>query len=166
MSTSCSAGNSLISLPETLPPFSRTDRMDAVDVAVGSFDDLFDALASLGAAAGLGFLAAYEGQFVTTLLPLFAAVAPVANAFGWLRHRQWRRSLLGIMGLAMVLAAMLLFFGRQWTARLLYAGLACTVGAASRRVWRISTPRPRLTIASPSPELAPGSMASMSLARQ
>ena len=88
-------------------------------------------------AAGLGFLGEYEGLFLNTLLPLFAAVALVANAVGWFRHRQWHRSLLGMIGPAIVLAAMLLFFGHWWTARLLYTGLAFMVGVS---LWELLSP--------------------------
>jgi mercuric ion transport protein len=35
----------------------------------------FPAIASLGAAAGLGFLSHWEGLFINTLLPLFAGSA-------------------------------------------------------------------------------------------
>ena len=90
----------------------------------------FPALASLGAAMGLGIFAQCEGLIVTTLLPLFAAVALVANALGWLRHRQWHRSLLGRIGPAIVLAALLLFPGQEWFPELLYTGLACMVGVS------------------------------------
>jgi len=90
----------------------------------------FPALASLGAAAGLGIFAQYEGLIMTKVLPLFAIVALVANALGWLRHRQWHRSLLGMIGPAMVLAALLLFAGEDWFATLLYAGLTCMVGVS------------------------------------
>jgi mercuric ion transport protein len=107
-------------------------------VSAASCPACFPALASLGAAAGLGFLSEYEGLFITTLLPLFAAIALLANALGWLRHRQWWRSLLGMAGPALVLAAMLLFFGRWWTAHLLYAGLALMVGVA---LWDLSPGR-------------------------
>jgi mercuric ion transport protein len=87
----------------------------------------FPAIASLGAAIGLGFLTEYEGLFLNTLLPLFAVVALVANALGWLSHRQWHRSVLGMVGPAFVLAAMYPFFGHWWTARVLYTGLAAMV---------------------------------------
>ena len=90
----------------------------------------FPAIASLGATVGLGFLSEYEGLFITKLLPLFAAIALVANGLGWFSHRQWQRTLLGMLGPAMVLAAMLLFFGQWWTARLLYTGLAVMVGVS------------------------------------
>lgn len=70
---------------------------------------LFPGYRQLGAAIGLGFLQEYEGLFISKLLPLFAVVALLANALGWLSHRQWHRSLLGMVGPAIVLAAMLLF---------------------------------------------------------
>ncbi len=97
----------------------------------------FPALASLGAALGLGVFAQYEGLFMTTLLPLFAGAALLASALGWLRHRQWHRSLLGMIGPAMVLAALLLFPGEDWFATLLYAGLACMVGVS---LWDLFSP--------------------------
>lgn len=65
----------------------------------------FPALASLGAAFGLGFLSQWEGLFITTLLPLFAGLALLVNALGWLNHRQWRRTALGLIGPTLVLAA-------------------------------------------------------------
>lgn len=100
----------------------------------------FPAMASLGAAIGLGFLSQYEGLFITTLLPLFAAIALLANAVGWLSHRQWPRSLLGVMGPAIVLAALYLFFGRWWTAGLFYAGLALMLGVS---LWDLVSPAHR-----------------------
>lgn len=89
----------------------------------------FPALASLGAAAGLGIFSEHEGLFISTLLPSFAAVALVANAIGWFSHRQWHRSLLDMIGPATVLAAMLLLFGQRWSTELLYTGLAFMVGS-------------------------------------
>ena len=100
----------------------------------------FPAIASLGAALGLGFLSEYEGLFITTLLPLFAAIALIANGLGWFSHRQWHRTLLGMLGPAMVLAAMLLFFGQWWTARLLYTGLAVMVSVS---IWDLISPARR-----------------------
>ncbi|HLQ24977.1 MAG TPA: organomercurial transporter MerC [Acidiferrobacterales bacterium] len=100
----------------------------------------FPAIASLGAAIGLGFLSEYEGLFLTTLLPLFAAIALLANAWGWFSHRQWHRSALGMVGPAMVLAAVYLFFGHWWTARLLYVGLAFMVAVS---IWDLVSPANR-----------------------
>ena len=58
----------------------------------------FPALASLAAALGLGFLSQYEGVFIRYWLPLFAGIALLANVAGGLRHRQWHRMLLGVIG--------------------------------------------------------------------
>lgn len=77
---------------------------------------------------------------LSPLLPLFAVVALLANALGWLSHRQWYRSLLGMVGPAIVLAAMLLFFGNWWTANLLYVGLALMIGVS---IWDLLSPANR-----------------------
>lgn len=100
----------------------------------------FPALGSLGVALGLGFLNQYEELFITRLLPLFAAIALLANALGWFSHRQWHRSVLGMVGPAIVLAARYPFFGYEWTEWLLYAGLAIMVGVS---VWDLLAPAHR-----------------------
>jgi mercuric ion transport protein len=92
----------------------------------------FPALASLGAAIGLGFLSRYEGVLVRTVLPLFAVLALLANALGGLSHRQWRRSALGVIGPVIVLAATLVFRGRAGAPPLLYVGLALMVAVSIR----------------------------------
>ena len=91
----------------------------------------FPALASFGAAIGLGFLTQYEGLFISRLLPLFAALAFLANALGWFSHRQWLRSLLGMIGPAIVFAATVWLLGNWWTANLMYVGLALMIGCRS-----------------------------------
>jgi len=63
----------------------------------------FPAIASMGAALGLGFLQEYEGLFISRLMPLFAAIALVANALGWLGGEGWPTSLLYV-GLGLMLA--------------------------------------------------------------
>ncbi|UPQ81406.1 organomercurial transporter MerC [Pseudomonas knackmussii] len=100
----------------------------------------FPAMASLGAAIGLGFLSQWEGLFITTLLPLFAAIALLANALGWFSHRLWLRTLLGVTGPAIVLTALYLFFGRWWTAGLFYTGLALMLGVS---IWDLLSPAHR-----------------------
>ncbi len=92
----------------------------------------FPALASLGAALGLGFLSQFEAVFVTVLLPLFAALALLANALGWFNHRQWHRSVLGMVGPAIVLVASFTV-----AEKLLYVGLATMVAVS---VWDIVSP--------------------------
>lgn len=72
-------------------------------VSAMSCASCFPAIASLGAAVGLGFLSQFEGVFITLLLPLFAGLALLANALGWFSHRQWRRTALGVIGPLLVL---------------------------------------------------------------
>lgn len=105
-------------------------------VAAASCPACFPALASLGAAMGLGFLSSYEGLMITTLLPLFAVIAMLAHALAWFRHRQWRRSAVGMIGPILVLAGLWLFMG-AWGNAVLYTGLAFMVGAS---IWDLVSP--------------------------
>lgn len=100
----------------------------------------FPAFASFGAAIGLGFLSNYEGLILSKWLPLLAALAFLANALGWLRHRQWHRSLLGMLGPAIVFVDTVWFLGHWWTANLLYVGLSLMAGVA---VWDLVSPANR-----------------------
>lgn len=100
----------------------------------------FPAIASFGAAIGLGSLSEYEGLFISKLLPLFAGLALLANALGWFSHRQWHRSVLGMIGPAIVLAATLLFLGHWWTANLLYVGLGFMIVVS---IWDLVSPANR-----------------------
>ena len=95
----------------------------------------FPALASFGSAIGLGFLSQYEGLFITVLLPLFAVLALLANALGWLKHRQWHRSVLGMVGPAMVVVATF-----TMAEKLLYIGLAAMVAVS---IWDFVSPASR-----------------------
>ncbi len=83
----------------------------------------FPALANIAAAFGLGFLAQWEGLFINTLLPLFAAIALFANAFGLLSHRPWHRSILGMIGPSFVLLTLYPLWKYGWSTYLLYAGI-------------------------------------------
>ena len=95
----------------------------------------FPAIASVGAVIGLGFLQQYEELFISRLLPLFAAVALLANVLDWLSHRQWHRSLLGSIGPAIVLIAAF-----TMEEKLLYVGLAMMVGVS---IWDFVSPANR-----------------------
>ncbi len=112
----------------------KTGALGSVVSAMGC-GACFPAIASLGAALGLGFLSRFEVLFITVLLPLFAALALVANALGWFGHRQWHRSVLGVIGPVIVLAAS--FTGAEM---LLYAGLAAMVAVS---VWDLAWPAHR-----------------------
>jgi mercuric ion transport protein len=101
----------------------------------------FPALASLGAAIGFGFLSQYEGVFIHYLLPLFASIALIANVIGGLRHRQWPRMALGVVGPVLVLAAALFMANFGWpTAWLLYPGLTLMVAVS---IWDLLSPPAR-----------------------
>lgn len=100
----------------------------------------FPALASLGAAVGLGFLQQYEGLFISGLLPLFAVLALLANALGWVRHRQWHRSVLGMIGPAIVIAGAVWLLGTAWMRPLVYTGIALMMGVS---IWDLVSPANR-----------------------
>ncbi|MHB1542210.1 MAG: organomercurial transporter MerC [Steroidobacteraceae bacterium] len=109
----------------------------------------FPALASLGAAIGLGFLTRWERLFVTTLIPLFALLALAANVVGWFSHRQVHRLVLGIIGPLLVLsAAILMRFAHLRTAPLLYVGLVFMLAVS---VWDLVSP-PKRRCATPASE--------------
>ena len=100
----------------------------------------FPALASLGAAIGLGFLTQWENLFMTTLIPLFAWIALLANALGWFSHRQWHRSLLGMAGPTLVLLSLYPWFMYPWFKLTLFAGLILMVITA---IWDLVWPSHR-----------------------
>ena len=84
---------------------------------------------------GWVFLSQYEGLFITVLLPLFAGLALLANALGWLRHRQWHRSVLGMTGPTIVLIVSF-----TMAEKLLYVGLAMMVSVS---IWDFVSPANR-----------------------
>ena len=97
----------------------------------------FPALGSIAAALGMGFLAQWEGMFINTLLPLFAAIALFANAFSWLSHRQWHRGILGTLGPTFVLLTLYPLWKYGWSTYLLYAGLILMLVVA---IWDLRSP--------------------------
>lgn len=113
----------------------------------------FPALASLGAAIGLGFLTRWEGFFVTTLIPIFALLALAANAVGWLGHRQAHRAVFGLIGPVLVLAAVIVMrVSGQRTGWLLYPGLLLMIAVS---IWDLLSP-PRRACAMPAREATSG----------
>jgi len=105
----------------------------------------FPALASLGAAIGLGFLSAYEGVFINKLLPLFAIIVLVSNIFTWMSHRQHIRLMWGLLGPLMVLATLYLFWTANWSTYMFYLGLALMLIVS---IWNLVLP-PAKTCALP-----------------
>lgn len=100
----------------------------------------FPAMAGIGAAIGLGFLAQWEGLLVNTLLPLFAWIALGANALGWLSHRQGHRSVLGMIGPVVVLLSLYPWFQYGWSSWTLYAALVLMLAVAA---WDLLSPAHR-----------------------
>ncbi|MDC9071936.1 MerC family mercury resistance protein [Escherichia coli] len=131
----------------------KTGALGSVVSAIGCAA-CFPALASFGGAAiGLGF----EPVRGTVHQPPAAAVCRAglpANALGWFSHRQWLRSLLGMIGPAIVFAATVWLLGNWWTANLILRrpglddwgvdlGLR-VAGASPLRTGRLRTPRQAL----------------------
>lgn len=100
----------------------------------------FPAIASLGAAVGLGFLSQWEGLFVNTLLPLFAWLVLVINALGWFNHRQWHRSLLGMLGPTLLLLSLYPWFQYGWSSYATYTGIGLMVAVS---IWDLVSPANR-----------------------
>lgn len=100
----------------------------------------FPAIASLGAAVGLGFLGQWEGLFINTLLPVFACLALALNALGWLAHRQWHRSLLGMLGPTLLLLSLYPWFEYGWSTYVTYGGIAIMIAVS---LWDMFSPANR-----------------------
>lgn len=100
----------------------------------------FPAIASLGAAVGLGFLSQWEGLFVNTLLPLFAWLVLVINALGWISHWQWHRSLLGMLGPTVLLLSLYPWFQYGWSSYATYTGIGLMVAVS---IWDLISPATR-----------------------
>ena len=116
--------------------FDRTGALGTLTAAMGCAS-CFPALGSLASGIGLGFLAQYEGIFVNTLLPLFAAIALIANALSYFNHKIWYRSLAGISGPTMVLLTMYPLWFYNWSTYLLYGGIVLMLVVS---IWDIVSP--------------------------
>jgi len=100
----------------------------------------FPAIASLGTALGMGFLAHWEGLFINTLLPMFAWLALVLNALGWFSHRQWHRSLLGMAGPTILLLSLYPWFQYGWSSYATYTGIGVMLAVS---IWDLGSPANR-----------------------
>jgi len=97
----------------------------------------FPAIASLGAVVGLGFLGQWEWVFINTLMPIFAWVTLVLNALGWFNHRQWHRSLLGMLGPSLLLLSLYPLFQYRWSTYVTYTALGLMVAVS---IWDMFWP--------------------------
>lgn len=100
----------------------------------------FPAMAGIGSALGLGFLAQYEGLFINFLLPVFASIALFAQLLAFSGHHLWPRMIAGISGPLMVLATLYLFWSDDWSTYMFYLGLVFMLGVS---VWDLISPPTR-----------------------
>lgn len=116
-----------------------SDKVGSIGTIVSAMGcaSCFPAIASLGASLGLGFLSQYEGIFINTLLPVFAAIALAANILSTWSHRHPLRFLLGIAGPAMLLATLYLFWSDSWSTYMFYAGLVLMMAVST---WDLVAP--------------------------
>lgn len=84
----------------------------------------FPAIAGIGAALGFGFLSQWEWTIIATWFPLFASLVIIANILGYFSHKQWHRTLLGLIGPTLVLLSLYPFFKYAWSTYVTYTGIA------------------------------------------
>lgn len=128
------------------------DKAGVVATVVGSFSCVacFPALASIGAALGLGFLSRWEGVSVRYLIPLFAVIVLAANLAAWRSHRSALRLLVGAIGPVMALVGAFGLMGvlgfthgflpANVARGVFYAGLVVMIASA---VWDLARPANR-----------------------
>ena len=92
----------------------------------------------------MGFLAQYEGIFINTLLPVFAAIALTANVFAFINHKIWYRGIAGISGPIMVLLTMYPLWFYDWSTYLLYLGITVMLAVS---IWDIFSPTQKVCLA-------------------
>jgi mercuric ion transport protein len=117
----------------------KTGSLGALVSAMGC-SMCFPAIASLGAAVGLGFLSQWEGVFLETLLPLFAWLALIIHGLGWFSHRQWHRSLLGMAGPTILLLSLYPWFQYGWSSYATYTGIGLMLAVS---IWDLLSPASR-----------------------
>lgn len=122
--------------------FDKAGVLGTLTAAMGCAS-CFPALGSLASSLGMGFLAQYEGVFVNTLLPFFAALVLIANIIAYICHKIWYRGLAGIAGPIMILLTMypLWFYG--WSTYLLYAGIVIMLVVS---IWDIISPPHKISV--------------------
>jgi mercuric ion transport protein len=94
-----------------------------VIVAALSCAGCFPALGALAATLGLGFLSQLEGLAINTLLPIFAFIALVVNAYGWFQHRSHWRGVLSVLGPVAILLTLYPLWNYGWSTYLFYVAL-------------------------------------------
>lgn len=127
-------------------PFALITRIGESSGALGALVSAmgcamcFPAIASLGAAIGLGFLSHWEGLFINTLLPAFAWLVLLLHALAWLAHRQWQRSVLGMLGPTILLLSLYPWFKYAWSSYATYTGIGLMLAVS---IWDLLWPANR-----------------------
>ena len=117
----------------------KSGSLGAVIAAMGcSF--CFPAIASLGTAIGLGFLAQWEGFLLTKVLPGAAILTLLVNVLGYFYHRQWYRSVAGVIGPVAILLILNFWFATYWRTDAIYAALGLMIAVS---IWDIFWPANR-----------------------
>lgn len=117
----------------------KSGSLGAVIAAMGcSF--CFPAIASLGAAIGLGFLAQWEGFLLTKVLPAAAFLTLLVNVLGYFYHRQWYRSVAAVVGPAAILLILNFWFASYWRTDAIYAALGLMISVS---IWDLLWPANR-----------------------
>ena len=93
----------------------------------------FPALAGISSALGLGFLSQWEGILVSRVIPIIAFMVLVINILGFFSHRQWSRTLLGVIGPILVMIGAI-----EMNQLFLFPGLAFMLGVS---VWDVVSQR-------------------------
>ena len=95
---------------------------------------------STGLTIGLGFLAQWEGFLLTKVLPGAAILTLMVNVLGYFYHRQWHRSILGVIGPITILLILNFWFATYWRTDAIYAALGLMVAVS---IWDIFWPANR-----------------------
>jgi mercuric ion transport protein len=122
--------------------FDKAGTLGTLTAAMGCAS-CFPALGSLASSIGMGFLAQYEGLFINTLLPFFAAVVLIVNIISFINHKIWYRGLAAIAGPIMVLLTMYPLWFYDWSAYLLYAGITLMLIVS---LWDIFSPAHKISL--------------------
>jgi len=121
--------------------FALTEHFGSLGAIVSAMGcaSCFPALGAIGASLGLGFLAEFEELFITSLLPIFAAIALAAGLFSWYSHRNHTRGLLAVVGPSLVLVALYVFpfWEYGWSTYMFYGALLLMLAVA---IWDIVSP--------------------------
>ncbi|MDH5601446.1 MAG: organomercurial transporter MerC [Gammaproteobacteria bacterium] len=122
--------------------FDKAGTLGTLTAAMGCAS-CFPALGSLASSLGMSFLAQYEGIFINTLLPFFAAVVLVMNAISFTSHRIWYRGLAGITGPILVLLTLYPLWAYAWSTYLLYTGITFMLLVS---LWDIFSPPHKISL--------------------